>query len=290
MTAYDLHPLCTLFPRVTGAEFDAMREDIRANGLREPIVTHDGMILDGGNRYRACMEAGVEPEFKEFDGADVVGFVLSANLHRRHLTAGQHAAIVASVTNWAQAQAHGGDRRSDQAATLPLESVRDRAAASGASERTQRMADKVAKASPALAKKVAHGEVTLPEAVRAVSPPKEPAQAEQPAAAGSNEPQAGKPDDAPPEGDAYEMSEEEIQAALAEDAADRVLWQSIADSDDRIATAVAEVKKLRERVRILEELLRGAENTRNEAIATVKSRDRQIAKLQKQLKAAGVAA
>lgn len=166
---HELHPLCTLFPRMSGAEFDALVADIRANGLHQPIILHDGMILDGGNRYRACIEAGVEPKFRKFDGASVVTFVLSANLHRRHMTPGQQAAIVASAQDWARAQTHGGSRRGDQVAILPLETLSSRAAESGASHRTQRMADKVAKADPALAKKVAHGEVTLPAAVEQVT-------------------------------------------------------------------------------------------------------------------------
>ena len=94
---YELHPLCTLFPRLQGAEFDALRDDIKSNGLRDPIVLHEGMILDGGNRYRACVEAGVEPAFTTFGGASIVSFVLSANLHRRHMTPGQQAAIVAAA-------------------------------------------------------------------------------------------------------------------------------------------------------------------------------------------------
>ena len=36
-------------------------------------------------------------------------------------------------------------------------------AQSGASDKTQRMADKVAKTDPELAKKVAHGEISLPQ-------------------------------------------------------------------------------------------------------------------------------
>ncbi|WP_321944559.1 ParB/RepB/Spo0J family partition protein [Burkholderia cenocepacia] len=169
MTDLQLHPLCTLFPRLEGAEFDALKTDIAANGQREPIVVHDGMVLDGGNRYRACIEAGVEPLTVPFSGRDAFAFVLSANLHRRHLSPGQQAAIVSAATNWLEAHGHGGDRKSDQSATLPLASVADRAAQSGASERTQKMADKVAKADPELAKKVAHGEVSLPKAVRQVS-------------------------------------------------------------------------------------------------------------------------
>jgi|GEM_PF-341677 len=166
----ELHPLCTLFPRLAGPEFEALKADIIANGQREPITVHEGFVLDGGNRYCACIEAGIEPEIKLFAGADPVSFVLSANLHRRHLTPGQQAAIVASAQDWSRAHSTGGDRRSDQAATLPLDSVADRANQSGASERTQRMADKVARESPELAKQVAHGEISLPKALEQLSP------------------------------------------------------------------------------------------------------------------------
>ena len=162
---YELHPLCTLFPRMSGAEFAALVDDIRANGQREPITLHDGMILDGGNRYRACIEAGIEPLFRSFDGHDIVGFVLSENLHRRHLTAGQHAAIVASVTNWANAQPRG---RPSKGAAVHRSSVADRVALSGASVRTQKLADKVARASPELARDIGLGVTTLPKALAIV--------------------------------------------------------------------------------------------------------------------------
>lgn len=176
----ELHPLCTLFPRLSGAEFDALRDDIKANGLRQPIVLHEGMILDGGNRYRACIEAGVEPEFAPFEGGNLVSFVLSANLHRRHMTPGQQAAIVASAQDWAMSQVAGSNQHTTRGpatlpdhkgATLPdrLSTVAERAAQSGASERTQRMADKVAKADPELAKRVAQGTVSLPKAIETIA-------------------------------------------------------------------------------------------------------------------------
>lgn len=107
---YDLHPLCTFFPRLGDAEFRELVADICAAGLRQPIVLYDGMILDGGNRYAACIEAGVEPRFVEYNGDDIVSFVISANLARRHLTPGQRSAIVASTQNWAESAGHGGAR------------------------------------------------------------------------------------------------------------------------------------------------------------------------------------
>lgn len=168
MMALELHPLCTLFPRLTGVEFEALKADIVANGQREPVVVHEGLVLDGGNRYRACIEAGIEPRLKEFDGADPVAFVLSANLHRRHLTPGQQAAIVSRAQDWASAQAVGRPEKSGNVAGL--KTVADRAGLSGASERTQRMADKVAKESPELAQQVAHGEISLPKALEQLAP------------------------------------------------------------------------------------------------------------------------
>ncbi len=184
MMNLELHPLCTLFPRMSGAEFAALCADIKANGLRTPIVLLDGMVLDGGNRYRACQETGARMEFVEFTGTSAVSFVLSANLHRRHLTAGQQAAIVASAQDWALAQP-GGRPAGKPGNVAGLSTVADRTAQSGASDRTQRMADQVARADPELARQVAHGEVSLPQAHAAVTEAKKPPAADppQPAAA-----------------------------------------------------------------------------------------------------------
>ena len=170
---YELHPLCTLFPRMTGAEFDSLKNDISENGLRQPIMLHDGMILDGGNRYQACVESGAQMEFMEYSGEDPVSFVLSANLHRRHLSAGQQATIVAAATDWSKAHGHGGKRTnvaSAQEEALPLETVADRAAMSGATTRTQRDADKLVKEHPELAKQVTSGEKSLYQAVKETKP------------------------------------------------------------------------------------------------------------------------
>lgn len=172
-----LHPLCTLFPRMDGEAFATLVADIRANGLREPITLHDGLILDGGNRYRACLKAGVEPKFRKFDGDNVVTFVLSANLHRRHMTPGQQAAIVASAQDWAKAQTVGKPKSCNVA---PLARAEDRAATSGASVRTQKMADAVARKNPELSRQVARGEISLPKAAAKVGAPSKPVEKPEP--------------------------------------------------------------------------------------------------------------
>jgi hypothetical protein len=94
-----VHPMAELLPLLEGEEFGQLVEDIRINGLREPIAfTPDGQLLDGRNRYRACMEIGVDPQSKIVD-AEPVAYVLSANIHRRHLTDRQRVVIGARIAN-----------------------------------------------------------------------------------------------------------------------------------------------------------------------------------------------
>lgn len=98
MTAkeWKIHPVCALFPSMAPAEFKELVEDIKRNGLLEPIVTHGSWIIDGKNRLAACEEAGAAPRFSEWDGkGSLVAFSLSKNLKRRNLTASERAVIAA---------------------------------------------------------------------------------------------------------------------------------------------------------------------------------------------------
>jgi hypothetical protein len=81
------HPLANDFPIIEGKQFEDLVADIKANGLQEPIVFYEDKILDGRNRYLACAIAGIDPEAVDYTGDDPVGYVISANIHRRHLTA-----------------------------------------------------------------------------------------------------------------------------------------------------------------------------------------------------------
>jgi hypothetical protein len=117
MSALDYHPLANLFPLIDGDEFQSLVDDIRAHGVLEPVILHDGMILDGRNRYRASKAAGVDCPLRTFDGVDPVAFVISLNLKRRHLSESQRAMVAAKLANLT----HGGNRKHDQVANLPLD-------------------------------------------------------------------------------------------------------------------------------------------------------------------------
>jgi ParB-like chromosome segregation protein Spo0J len=90
-TGLPYHPLCMKFELLTGAEFDRLVADIRTNGLHEPITMYEGQILDGKNRYRACLTAKVAPKFDTFSGteAEAAAYAESANFHRRHMKPSQ---------------------------------------------------------------------------------------------------------------------------------------------------------------------------------------------------------
>jgi len=82
---YSPHPLTLLFPTLDDDAFGALCADIKKNGQVHPIIVLDGQILDGVHRYRACLKIGVAPMIHQFSGNNPAVYVLSANLHRRHL-------------------------------------------------------------------------------------------------------------------------------------------------------------------------------------------------------------
>ena len=63
---YDVHPAAEIFPLMSDEEFKGLVADIQEHGLREPIVLHDGKVLDGRNRVRACEELGIELDLENW--------------------------------------------------------------------------------------------------------------------------------------------------------------------------------------------------------------------------------
>ena len=91
------HPFANLFPMVTREHLEELAQDIKDRGLLDPIVLYEGQILDGRCRFLGCQSASVEPEFQDYVGDDPLGFVVSRNLHRRHLTESQRAIVAARL-------------------------------------------------------------------------------------------------------------------------------------------------------------------------------------------------
>lgn len=98
----DWHPYAKLFPMLGDEQIEALADDIRANGLRTPIVVdRDERIIDGRNRSAACILADVKPVYEVFTGNDreILKLVCSLNIHRRHLSDSQRDMIAATIAN-----------------------------------------------------------------------------------------------------------------------------------------------------------------------------------------------
>jgi len=110
----EFHPLADIFPLIEGYEFAGLVEDIRKNGLREPVVMFRDKVLDGRNRLRACEAAGVARRFETYTGDDPISYVISLNLRRRHLDESQRAMVAAKLANLRDGQ------RADLVEGLPI--------------------------------------------------------------------------------------------------------------------------------------------------------------------------
>jgi ParB-like chromosome segregation protein Spo0J len=110
------HPAANLFP-IDSDGLDALAEDIRANGQHQPIELCDGKILDGRRRYMACRQAGIEPQRITVRPDDPIAYVLSLNLHRRHLDKSQRAMVAARARELYDQQAK--ERQREHAKTAP---------------------------------------------------------------------------------------------------------------------------------------------------------------------------
>jgi ParB-like chromosome segregation protein Spo0J len=86
------HPVADIVPEMSDDEFRDLRRSIRNNGLMNgfEIVLHEGKILDGRHRYKACILEGIEPRFIQYSGIDPEEFVLAA-LTRREMSESQRA-------------------------------------------------------------------------------------------------------------------------------------------------------------------------------------------------------
>ena len=86
---YKVHPYADHYPMMEGEQFADLVRDITEKGLKTPItVDKDGILLDGRNRLEALERAGIELrswQIQIYRGDDRVGFIKSANAHRRPL-------------------------------------------------------------------------------------------------------------------------------------------------------------------------------------------------------------
>lgn len=161
------HRFSQVFPLLEGQPFDELVADIKEHGVREPIWLYEGAILDGRNRFRAAERAQREAPTREYIGDDPLKFVISLNMHRRHLDESQRSMVAAKI-----ATLHEGRPSSE---TASQEAVSQAAAAKimkvGRSS-VQRARKVIERAAPEVVQAVERGELAVKVAEEILEAPK----------------------------------------------------------------------------------------------------------------------
>lgn len=180
------HELAEFYPMQDAARYAELVDGMRKSGYRNefPIVIFEGKILDGRNRYRAAIEAGIEPYMVQFSGDDPIDFVIQANSNRRDLTKDQRGAIGLALVKYKNEQGKknmvaGGKIGAEITnrglvnspnPVIPINARREAAALVGVSENTMRAVIQIEKEQPTLIEKIARGEMTVRQAQDIIKP------------------------------------------------------------------------------------------------------------------------
>ena len=176
---YEFHEAANIFP-LDDEHLESLAADIKANGQHVSIEIMDGKILDGRRRSLACRIAGVEPVTRAVSLDDPVQYVLSLNLHRRHLTPSQASMCAARARDIYERQGNenmkaGGATKGKENLPYPQGQARDAAGkAFGVSGKSVDHAKRVIeKGIPELAKAVDSGRIAVSTAAILATEPAE---------------------------------------------------------------------------------------------------------------------
>lgn len=275
------HPLSSAFPAMAPEDFQALKDSIANVGILNGITLLDGMVLDGWHRYTAASELGMEcPEVDLDPATDPRDFVLAQNKARRHVTQAQLALATTAVYDW---RPHG-----DQRSTLNVDRAKttaELAQIAGVHPNTITQAKAVQKrAAPEVVDAVKRGDVGLPKAAAISKLPQDQQAAALAApthkASPTVEAVGPSASEETPPADTGPDAEELAVLAMAE-AADREVLAKLLDSDEKLATAHAEITRLNHLNAQLQQRLNGLMNEKNEAVKQCKALQRQLDRARK---------
>lgn len=165
-----------IFPAAKAEDYNRLRDDICDNGYdsKQPIIIYEGQVLDGWNRWTACVELKINPPTRQFDGneSEAIGLVMRTN-KRRNLNSGQWATIAVEADDIMVAMKAKRGRPEKAQIIEPLSrhhrSTNHKAAQLFNTNRTYvNQAAKIKKAAPDVFERVKAGKMTMQDAAKAV--------------------------------------------------------------------------------------------------------------------------
>ena len=170
--ATEIHPLAAIFPEMEGEDSEQLKTSIAAAGQQVPIIMYNGVLLDGRNRLNACRALGITVKAVEWQGTGTAEeLIIALNLHRRHLTASQRAALAVKLLPALEQQAA---ERMEAGVSNPSEKVPQGRAVDlagtqvGVSGKTVAKARKIAEASEETYQELLSGKLTLAQAAKEI--------------------------------------------------------------------------------------------------------------------------
>jgi len=116
---FDVHPVASIFPMMSAKEERDLCDSICVIGLQESVVVHQGLLIDGRNRVKACLACNVpvrtvewskivahhslrtgKGDLEDFPATTVDQWIMAKNLDRRNLTPDQIASVWAQHGLW----------------------------------------------------------------------------------------------------------------------------------------------------------------------------------------------
>jgi DNA modification methylase len=170
MKVYEYHEIANIFPMMQDDEYERLKDDIAINGQLEPIVLYEGKVLDGRNRYKALCDIGLKTDFEEYQGDQPLSYVISKNLHRRHLTSSQKAMAAIEIEKLFAVEAKVNQGIRTDISQLfdksyePIHAAQKAAESVGTNRQYVHDAKNIQEKAPELAEQVRNGGMTIPEA------------------------------------------------------------------------------------------------------------------------------
>lgn len=174
----EYHEIANIFPMMTDADLEQLKDDIVINGQLDPVTLYEGKILDGRNRWKVCTELGLVINYDQYQGDNPLSFVISKNLHRRHLNPSQRAMIATDVKPLMEVEARKRQATHQAGNTYQLsakvhEADKGRSDSKagdlfGVSGRYVAEAEKIKEEAPELVEQILNGELSITQAKRKV--------------------------------------------------------------------------------------------------------------------------
>jgi len=270
---YSRHALSAAFPSMPTSQFEELVEDIRVNGLVEPIILFENQILDGWHRWSACQRADREAKYTVYEGNNPVEYVKSKNLHRRHLTESQRAMAVVACNEW-------GKLSTDFPRGISVDNFSKTAEVAKMAEEAQVGLNTIRRAQVAfdagMSEDVLSGSKTVYEVVKEIQP--KPAKESVSVSIESIDAVSKELEKLRAENALLNERVEELQTMSEQLFEENQMMQKILEEDERVPALLEEVKNLQERIRIYKEHMRGLQNQANEAMRLAKKANRQNAR------------